>query len=81
MENQPATIPSDDKPHPVKKIHKKKKQLEYKEITFKDGSVFRGQTQGKRLNGTGQLIFQDNSIFKGSFIKGKPGGFGEKYWP
>ncbi|CDW82176.1 UNKNOWN [Stylonychia lemnae] len=66
-----------------KQIKKKKiiKPLSYQEIQFKDGSIFKGQTRGKKINGTGELFLPDGSVFKGTFIKGKPNGYGEKEWP
>ncbi len=63
--------------------------MEYKEITLKDGSVFKGMvrvnipiSKRKHISGTGEFTYAtDGTIYKGALKKGQPHGFGEKYWP
>jgi hypothetical protein len=63
--------------------------MEYKELTLKDGSSFKGMvrsgqpvTKRKHISGTGELVsVQDGTVYKGAIVKGQPQGFGEKYWP
>lgn len=63
--------------------------MEYKEITLKDGSVFKGMvkiniaiSKRKHINGTGEFTYAaDGTVYKGALNKGQPHGFGEKYWP
>lgn len=45
--------------------------MSVQEIVLKDGSVFKGQTKGRRINGAGELTFPDGSVYKGTFLKGK----------
>jgi hypothetical protein len=75
---------------PVSRKHHKKQRMEYKEIAFKDGTIFKGMlkigalvaNKKKYLTGTGELTSAlDQTVYKGALVKGQPHGFGEKYWP
>ena len=76
-------------PEKVLKRKSKKKRMEYRELTLKDGSVFRGMIMSgsipkkkKEISGTGELKYaQDGTTYKGALVKGSPHGFGEKFWP
>jgi hypothetical protein len=65
-----------------RKRHSRKKRMEYREVIFKDGSVFKGMIKSlagtgmtlnkkKLISGTGEFTFaSDNTIYKGSLVKG-----------
>ena len=68
--------------------------MEYREVAFKDGCIFKGMiktsclpTLGnnikkKNITGTGEFTFSDEgTVYKGALTKGLPHGFGEKFWP
>jgi hypothetical protein len=56
--------------------------MEYREVFFKDGSVFKGMIKSlagtgmtlnkkKLISGTGEFTFaSDNTVYKGSLVKG-----------
>jgi hypothetical protein len=68
-----------------------KRRMEYKEITLKDGTVFKGMiktgtaeglSKRKQISGTGELTSPiDQTVYKGTLSKGQAHGFGEKFWP
>jgi len=68
--------------------------MEYKEVSFKDGCLFKGMLKTlslpplganlkkKHITGTGEFTLSDEgTIYKGALVKGLPHGFGEKFWP
>lgn len=85
--NEVIAVTSGNTPPKTKKF--KKKRLEYKEVTLKDGSTFKGMmksgiavTKRKHISGTGEFnCTLDNTVYKGALMKGQPHGFGEKFWP
>lgn len=68
--------------------------MEYREVAFKDGCMFKGMIKTsclpplgsnikkKNITGTGEFTLVDeNTVYKGALSKGLPHGFGEKFWP
>lgn len=35
------------------------------EITFKNGDVFKGEMKGKKVTGTGEMLYSDGSVYRG----------------
>lgn len=50
------------------------------QITFKDGSYYEGESDGKTLSGKGKLIYADGDIYEGEFLAGKKSGKGKYTW-
>ena len=39
--------------------------------TFKDGSVYTGEMNGRQPHGKGKTVFKNGDVFEGEFVKGK----------
>tara|TARA_B100001057_G_scaffold153147_1_gene153279 strand:- start:1231 stop:2679 length:1449 start_codon:yes stop_codon:yes gene_type:complete len=53
----------------------------YGRFIFNDGTIYEGEFSGDKINGKGNMVWENGSLYQGNYLDGKRHGFGKFKWP